>query len=146
MEDTTEVNSNAIIRYEPILVDSNTIVKCRNCGLEKKITVMGNHLNPCEKCKVKQVMALKKKACKRYYFSPAFKEKRHAQYLERRLVKKAEKACDPEPIISHIGWFKVPEYNPLWVPSNLLEKRVTDPPNKVDYIYLFQIICILNIL
>ena len=59
---------------------------------------------------------------------------------------KAEKACEPEPIISHYGWFKVPEYNPLWVPSHLLEKRVKDPPNKVDYMYVFQVTYISNIL
>ena len=66
MEDTAEVNSTDIISYGPILVDLNTIVKCRNCGLEKKITVMGIHLHPCEKGKVKQVMASQKKACKSY--------------------------------------------------------------------------------
>ena len=78
MEDTTKFNSTAIIRYEPILVDLNTIVQCINCGLEKKITVMGNHLHPCEKGEVKQVMALQKKACKRYYSSLEFKEKHHS--------------------------------------------------------------------
>ena len=62
MEDTTEVNLTA----GPILVDLNTIVKCRNCGLEKKITVMVIHLHPCDKDKVKQVMASQNKECKRY--------------------------------------------------------------------------------
>ena len=102
MEDTTEVNLTSVIRYEPILVDSNTIVKCRNCGLEKKITVMGIHLHPCEKGKVKQVMALQNKSCKRYYSSLELK-KLYEQYLEKRLAVKAEKACEPEPIIFHYG-------------------------------------------